>query len=76
MIPSTRVAYFRVILNKLDFCEQIDRASSRFNSGIFWLRRLSCFDSGDLLLTVSYGCSYTIKKLSDLFTDSRSSLYP
>lgn len=53
MIPRTPVAYFGVILDcKLDFCEQTDGASSRFNGGIFRLRRLSRFDSGDLLLMV------------------------
>lgn len=53
--PSSSVIYLEVILHfKLDFPEQIDWFYSKVNSGIRFLRRLSCFGSGDLFLIVVF----------------------
>lgn len=49
----TSVTYLQVFLDyKLDFL--VERVFSSLSSGIFLLRRLSCFASGDLLIMVAF----------------------
>lgn len=56
---SSNSSYLGIILDsKLNFSDHVNKVSSKLNSCIFLLRRLSCFGSSEILLTAYYGCFY------------------
>lgn len=56
---SSEVCYLGITLDhKLNFTGHVNKTSSKLNSGIFLLRRLSCFGNTEILLAAYYGYIY------------------